>query len=123
MDFQDQVKVGRLHLCKAFIAQDAGVVNQDMDAAPSFLRLCNHFHHLVIFGDAATVCHCFAASSLDLFDDLRRRVRRAGAIACTAQIIDHNLRAAPRQFERIGFAQPAARTGHNSDFVLKADGH
>ena len=108
---------------KALVAQDARIVDQDMDAAPGFLGLGNHFDHLLVFGDTAAIGHRFAARRLDFFDDLRRRVRGAGAVARATQIVNHHLRAAPCKLERIGLAQPAARTGHNSDFVLKADGH
>src|SRR3569833_480178 len=47
----------------------------------------------------------------------------AGAVARTAEIIDDDLRAASRQFERISAAEAAARAGDDGDAVLEADGH
>jgi hypothetical protein len=123
MHLKHQIEVGHVHLGEALVAQDAGIVDQDMNAAPSFLCLGNHFDHLFKFGDAAAIGHGLAASSLDFFNNLRRRVGRAGAVTCTAQIVYDHLGTALGQFQSIGLTQSAACTGHNSDFVFKADGH
>jgi hypothetical protein len=120
---QHQIEIGYVHLGKALVAQDTGVVDQDMHPAPGFLGLGNHFDHLLIFGHAAAVRHCFAARCLDFLDDLKRRIAMPGAITRAAKVIDHNLRAAPREFECIGFTQSTTCTCHNRDFVFKADGH
>src|SRR3546814_18551586 len=55
VDLHHQVEILHRHLGKAFVAQDTGVVDQDVDAAPFRLRLGDHLDHLVIFGDAAAV--------------------------------------------------------------------
>src|SRR3546814_31030 len=47
----------------------------------------------------------------------------ARAVACAAQIVDDDLRAAPRQFERIGAAEPAAGSGHDCNTTVEIDRH
>src|SRR3546814_10728980 len=47
----------------------------------------------------------------------------AGTIARAAQVVDDDLGAAPRQFDRIGAAQPAARTGHDGHTPVEIDRH
>ena len=48
---------------------------------------------------------------------------RPGAVARTAEIVDHDLRAAATEFEGIGAAQAAACTGDDDDFILERNGH
>ena len=62
MNLKHQIEIGHIHLGKALIAQNAGIVNQHMHAAPCFFRLGDHFDHLLIFSDAAAIGHGFAAS-------------------------------------------------------------
>src|SRR3546814_9827853 len=69
VDLHHQVEILHRHLGKAFVAQDTGVVDQDVDAAPFRLRLGDHLDHLVIFGDAAAVRHGGAARGADFLDD------------------------------------------------------
>src|SRR3546814_12740782 len=47
----------------------------------------------------------------------------AGTIARAAQVVDDDLGAAPRQFDRIGAAPPAARTGHDGHTPVEIDRH
>src|SRR3546814_8209405 len=47
----------------------------------------------------------------------------AGTIARAAQVGDDDLGAAPRQFDRIGAAQPAARTGHDGHTPVEIARH
>src|SRR3546814_3006117 len=74
-------------------------------------------------GDAAAVRHRLAARGLDFLDDLERGVRMAGAAARAAEIVDDDLRAAPREFERIGADQAAASTGDDGDAIIETEGH
>ena len=117
MDANDQFEIGGVHFGEGLVAQDAGVVDQDMDAAPGFLRLGDHFFHLGIFGDIAAIRHGLAASRLDFLDHGERGIGMAGAIARAAKIVDHDFRTAPRQLERIAAAKAAACAGDDGDFV------
>ena len=49
-----------------------------------------------------------ATRRLDFLDDLERGIAVAGAVARAAEIVDHDLRTAPRELEGIGPAQAAA---------------
>ena len=104
MHLKHQVEIGHIHLGKALIAQDTGIVDQYVHAAKSLFRLGDHFDHLLIFGNAATIGHGFAASGLDLLNDLRRCVRCACAVACATQIINHHFGAALGEFKGISLA-------------------
>ncbi len=123
MNLHHKFEIGDFHLGEALVAQDACIVDEDVDAAPGFLGLGHHFSHLVKLGDIATVRHRVATHGLDLFDNLERRIRMAGAIARAAEIVDHHLCAAAREFQRIFAAKPAARTCDDSNFACKTDGH
>ena len=123
MDTHDRLEIGHLHLGEAFIAQDAGIVDEDMNAAPGVLGLRDHFHHLVIFGDIAAVRHGGAARRLDFLDDFERCVRMAGAVARAAEIVDHDLRTALCQFDRIGAAQAPARPRHDRHLAFERNRH
>jgi len=123
VNFDHEFKIGGLHLDEGLVAQHARIVDQHMHAAPLLLGVGNHLFHLFVFGDRPAIGDRLAAHRFDLGDDLRRGVRRAGAIARSAEVVDHHLGAAPREFERIGLAQTAAGTGDDGNLVLEADGH
>jgi hypothetical protein len=42
VDVEDEAEVGELHLGEALVAQDAGVVDEDVDAAPFGERCRDH---------------------------------------------------------------------------------
>src|SRR3546814_13846939 len=106
-----QVEILHRHLGKALVAQDAGVVDQDVDAAPFLLRLGDHLGHMLIFSDAAAVRHGGAARRADFLDDLQRRIRMAGAVARAAQVVHNDLPPAPRPFEQSGRGSRGERVG------------
>ena len=119
----DEAEILRLHLGEAPVAEDAGIVDEDVDAAPARLGGLDHRDHLVIVGDAAAVRYRLAARGLDLRDHRERGVRMAGAVAGAAEIVDHHLRPAPRELEGIGTAQPAAGAGDDGNAIVEPDGH
>ena len=130
VDTADQVNVHhgaeivQRHLHECLVAQDAGIVDQDIDAAPTFLDVGDHLFHSRHVGDAGAIGHGFAAERGDfIHNGLRRRERRARTIASAAEIVDDHLGATPRQIKRIGPAQAAAGTGNNGNTPFKADGH
>ncbi len=123
MHFDDQVEIGRLHFGEALVAQDPGVVDQDVHAAPGFLRACDQRQHLVEFGDRAAIGDRLAAAFQDFLDNLLRRVRRACAIAGPAQIVDHDFGATFCEFQRIGAAKATARSGYDCDASFERNGH
>ena len=123
MDLDHEVEIFGFHLGKALVPQDAGVVDRDVDAAPFFLRLGDHFDHLIIFGDRRAIGHRGAAGGFDFLDHFQGRIRMAGSVARRAQIVDHHPGPAPGQFQRIFAAQPAPGTGHDGDAARKRNRH
>jgi hypothetical protein len=66
VDLEDQVPVLVLHVLEADVAQDAGVVDQDVDAPKG---LDGRLDDLVAVLDAVVVGNGLAACGLDLVDD------------------------------------------------------
>lgn len=66
VDCSDQVPVRVLHVLEADVAEDAGIVDQDVDAAES---VNGRLDDLVTELDTVVVCHGLAAGLLDLVDD------------------------------------------------------
>ena len=55
MHVHHRVEVVHLHLGEALVAQDAGVGDQDVDAAPGVHRLLDHMLDAGIVGDGGAV--------------------------------------------------------------------
>ncbi|MCY1284846.1 hypothetical protein D9M70_337650 [compost metagenome] len=62
---QHQVPVGLVHLQDGAILDQAGVVDQHVDAAEGFLACANHVSHLVFHTHIALHGDCLAAVALD----------------------------------------------------------
>ncbi len=123
VNVDDEGEILCAHLGKGLVAQHTGIVDQHMDAAPLLLGVGNHLIHLLGIGDRGTIGHRGAAGLFDFLDDLRGHVGSAGAIARSAQIVDHDLGAAPSELERVFAAQAAACAGDDGYLVLEIDGH
>ena len=123
VDVHDELEIVHCHLRKGLVAQHAGIVDDDMDAAPLLFGIGDHLFHLIELGDAATVRHGFATGLFDLLDDLQRHIRMAGAITRTAEVVDHDPCAAAGEFERIFATQAATCTGDDGYLVLEIDAH
>lgn len=66
VDCGDQVPVGVLHVLEADVAENTGIVDQDIDAAEG---VNGSLDDLVTKLDAVVVCNGLASSLLDLVDD------------------------------------------------------
>lgn len=66
MDCDDKIPVLVCYVLEADIAEDTGVVDEDVDAA---VVLDGGLDDLVAILDAVVVAYCFAASGLDFVDD------------------------------------------------------
>ena len=115
MDTQYRMPIFRFHFDKTFIAQDAGVVDEDIHRAKGIQgRLDDGFtavrrRHIVVIG------HGFAAGSLDFAHHLvgRRSGSVAGPVPGPAQVVNHHLGAPFGQFQ--GVSTPQAGTGTGDD--------
>ena len=123
MHIQHDVPVLRLHLRKAFVAQDTGVVNQDVNGSKGVQRGFNNAlaafdrRHTIVIG------HGFPAQGLDLIDHLISRPpgTLTGTVPRTTQIIDYDFGAAFGQFQGVDAAQAGPGPGNDRHSILKAD--
>jgi hypothetical protein len=106
-----QSEIVHRHLGEALVAQDAGVVDQDVDPAPGLHRRIDHRLDRVHIGHRPGRRHRLTARRDDLVNHaLRRRL---------GQIIDHDPRALRGQIQRVTAAQTPARTRHDRHSVLQ----
>jgi hypothetical protein len=120
----DQAEVRHVHLGKALVAQNAGVVDQNVHAPPGRDGLLDHGLHGVEVGHGGRVGNRLAARRTDFIHHLlRRRGRAARAVHRAAQIVDHHLGAAPGQGQRMQTPQTAARSRHDGHTTLKIHCH
>ena len=117
MDLVDEVPVLLRHLRERDIAEDAGVVDDDVDAAE---RVDRGLDDLVAVLDRVVVGDRLAAGGLDLLDHLVGG-RRALALAvdAAAEVVDHDARAARREQESVGPTEAVAGTGHDGDAIVE----
>ena len=119
-----QLEVGQVHLGKAFVAQDAGVVHQDVHPAPSVHRLLDHGFDRLEIGDRCAVGHGFATGCADFIDHgLRGRHRAAHAMHITAQVVDQHFGPACGQRQRVLLAQTAACACDDGHAAFEIDAH
>ena len=74
MDFEDQIPVGILHVLEADVPENAGIVNEDIDAAEV---VNGSLDDLFAVLDAIVVCYRVPAVLLDLVDDLLSHLQQS----------------------------------------------
>src|SRR5262249_10255285 len=88
VDAVDEIPVLLAELVEARVAEDAGVVDDDVDAPPGVER---GLHDLAAVLDRVVVGDGLAARGLDLLDDLvGGRAALAPAVHRAAQVVDHD---------------------------------
>ena len=73
---QDEFEIRHVHLGEGLVAQDPGVVDENVDPAPVPLRALRHFGDLREVGDVRRIGDRFAAQGADLVNDREERYRR-----------------------------------------------
>jgi predicted exporter len=114
------------HLHEGHVAQDAGVVDDDVELAEGFLRLGDDLLGAFPGVHAVVVGHGLTARRLDLVDDLvgRCAATAAGAVHRATEIVDHHLGTTFGQQERVGSAQATPCTRDDCDSVVETNlGH
>src|ERR1700678_1981458 len=111
--------VGPAHAMKNAIAQDAGIVDQNVDAAEGIER---RLHDLVAIGRLADRQRRGDRFAAGLFYFLDYRLRRprvsAGTFKACADVANHNAGTLLRHQYRDGAADAAPGSGHDSDFAF-----
>ena len=124
MDVHDEAEIVQLHLGEGLVAQDAGVVDQDVDPAPFRHRRPDHGLDSGEIGDRGGIGHGLAAGGHDFgHDGLGRGRGSARTIASAPQIIDDHLCAAFGQGEGVFTPQPAAGPRHDRHAPVKSHRH
>ena len=117
-------EISNFHLGKGFIAQDAGIGAQQIDASPFAGRTRHHGFDLLEIGNIGAIGHRHATGFANFLDDVFRRGQRtAAAVAGAAEIVDDDLRAAAGQPQRMRAPKTIARAGDDSDASVKPDCH
>ena len=112
MNAQHQFELGELHFGESLVAQDAGVVDENVDASPARLRGLDHRGDLRGIGDIGAIGDGDAAGRLDFARHLERGLRR---LAVAAEIVDDDLGAARGQAQSVTAAEAAAGAGDDGD--------
>src|SRR6185312_3558246 len=119
VDLVDEVPVGLRHLLERDIAEDAGVVDEDVDPTP---RVDRGLDDLIAVLDRVVVRDRLAARRLDLGDDLvRRRGTLAFAGEAAAEVVDDDLRAAAGKQQRVRATEAATGAGHDRYFSIEPE--
>ena len=112
------------HLVEDDVAQDAGIVDQDIDAAERVDRGLDDLIGVLRFGDGERGGDGLPAGLFDGRDRLLRRTGiEAGALQTGADIADHHARAFPRQQFGDGATDPAPRPGDDGNFFRNNPSH
>ncbi|MNL19050.1 hypothetical protein D3C87_1402300 [compost metagenome] len=114
MHVDDGVEVVGAHLGERLVAQDAGIVDQDVHAPPGVHGARHHGVHGRGIANVAAVGNGLPARRADLVDHGLRRA---------AKIIHHHPAAARGQLQRVAAAQPLSGACHDGDAFVKAYGH
>ena len=111
------------HVHQHAVAEDSGVVDQDVEAAEVVDRLCDHPFRAGEVGHVLVVRGSLAPGGSDLVDDLLRGrcvVTLAGELA--AEVVDDHRRARGGERERVRAADAAAGAGDDRDLAREV-GH
>ena len=120
MDVEDRVPLVLRHVEDHPVAQDAGVVDQDVELAERVDGGFDDAFGAVEVGHALEVRDRFAAEGLDfVHDPLGRTGVRAGAVEAAAQVVHHDFGAVFRQQHRFFTSDSAAGTGHYGDSSIE----
>jgi len=117
MHFQNQIPVRLGHLGKADIAQDAGVIDNDIHRAKGIQ--CGLDDTLAMF-NRVIIGDCFTAECLDLFHHLvgsRRGLAAPGS--GTTEIIHYYLCTETAEQQGMGTTQTTTGPGHDRNTTIK----
>ena len=112
------------HLAERLVAQNTGIGDQKIDAAPFFRSPSHHPLDLLVVRDIGAVGHRFATSLADFLD---HRVGGAHgtttAVARTTKVVHYDPSATGRQAERMRTSEASTGAGHNCNPLIKSNGH
>jgi hypothetical protein len=107
MHVHHQPEIRDAHLREGLVAQNAGVVDEDIDAAPGRHHAFDHGRDTSLVGDRRGRCNRFSASRNDFIGNAR--------CGCLIHIVDDDLGALSRQQQRMSSTQPATSARNDRD--------
>src|SRR5690606_36017006 len=117
-----RLEVRRLELGEGLVAQDAGVVDDDVDAAEVVDRGLDDRPAALGRGDRVVVGRGLTAGLADLLHGLVGHARaRARAVGLPAEIVHDHLAAARGELQGVGLAEAAAGAGDDGHLAVEAD--
>jgi hypothetical protein len=120
VDVEHRLELLLRHVLERRVAQDARVVDDDVDLAERVERRLHDGLAALRRGHRVVVGHGLAAGGLDLVDDLLRcRLGAAGAVGRPTQVVHDDEGASLRQLQGVAAAQPA--TGARDDRNLAVE--
>ncbi len=115
MNFDDEVKIIERHLGEGLVAQDAGVVDQNVNAALFVHRLPDQVFYLRVVGNVGAVADCLSTRRLDLRD---YGVRIGGLAVLITDVIYDNFRTALSECQRVTPTQTLASSCDNGYLAI-----
>ena len=113
----------RSHVVERLVAQDAGVVDDDVDGAEGVEGGLHDGFTALGGGDRVVVGDSNAAELLDLLDDeVRRAVVVAFAIHAATEVVDDHEGTATRQLESMAAAEATSGSGDDGDLAIQGQG-
>ena len=124
VDVEDDVPLLLRHVEDHLVAKDAGVVDDDVEAAEGVERLLHHAVSGLEVGDVVVVRDGVAAHLLDLGDDLvGGALLAAGAGGGATEVVDDDASALGREAKRLAAANAASGAGDDGDFAFEPVTH
>ena len=74
VNLEHEFEIFGAHLGESLVTQNAGIVDQHMNAAPFLLGVSDHLFHLIVFGHRTAVGHGFAAHGFDFLNHFQRHI-------------------------------------------------
>ena len=124
MDADDCVPLLGRHVHEHAVAQDARVVDQDVEPAEGLDRGVDEALRALPIGDAVAVRHGLATHRLDLVDDVVRGTSRLpGAVHLAAEVVHDDLCTVRRQHQRVLATDAPAGARDDRDSSLTQPRH
>ena len=120
MNGHNQIPILKGHFRKRLIAQDACIINEDINVTPFRDGLIDHGLDFIFLGHIGAISNGFAACGYDFRHDIIRHSGPAArAIHRAAKVINDNFHAARGQSQSMATAQAATCPRHDCDAVFK----
>ena len=120
VDGDDRVPLLLGHVDDHPVAQDAGVVDEDVEIAERLDRAVDQALRTLPVGDVVAVDDRFAADGFDLVDNLlRRRDVGAGAVVGAAEVVDDDAGAFAGEEQRMLSSDSTACAGDDCNSAVK----